>query len=335
MSITPMPPSLGPDADEHPAESLPTVVWAASIVAFLLVGLAVLAALTGRVAGLITAPVFLIGGIGILRRRVWSAYGLAMFQAAQLLSLLVVLSRGASPFAGTKMFAGAILAVAVLFFVSGRRLVAVGGKKGHVVPWTVLTGLTAIPAVLFVFLLPFAISTAAMENTLLVGDMILVRRPGPAVKRGDIIVFRYPMDIKQTFVKRAVGIPGDRIKVVDKQLYVNGVRLNEPYVYHMTDYIDSYRDNFPGEPNVHLYPPAQKMLEQNVRNGEVIVPDGFYFAMGDNRDSSLDSRYWGFVREEDVIGKPVMIYWSYERKSDLSGRQSEARIRWGRLFKPI
>jgi signal peptidase I len=331
----PMPVPLGPEADGQPAERLPTVVWAASIAAFLLVGLAVLAALTGQMAGLITAPVFLIGGIGIVRRRVWSAYGLAMFQAAQLLSLLVVMFRGASPFVGTQMLAGAILALAVLFFVSGRRLVASGGKKEHVVPWAVLTGLTVVPAVLFVFLLPFAMSSASMENTLVVGDMILVQRPGPVVKRGDIIVFRYPMDIKQKLVKRAVGIPGDRIKVVDKQLYVNGVKLNEPYVYHMTDYTDSYRDNFPGEPNVPLYPPARRMLEQNVRNGEVIVPDGLYFAMGDNRDSSLDSRYWGFVRKEDVIGNPVMIYWSYERKSDLSGRQTEGHIRWSRLFKPI
>jgi signal peptidase I len=200
--------------------------------------------------------------------------------------------------------------------------------RGAIAEWTVtilllLFGTTALVQA-------FVIPTGSMEDTLLIGDHLLVDKlayapagavskyllPYEPVKRGDIIVFRYPMDIKQTFVKRAVGVPGDRIKVVDKQLYVNGVKLNEPYVYHKTDYIDSYRDNFPGEPNVHLYPPAQKMLEQNLRNGEVIVPDGYYFAMGDNRDSSLDSRYWGFVPRENIMGKPLIIYWSYDAPTE-------------------
>ena len=109
----------------------------------------------------------------------------------------------------------------------------------------------------------------------------------------------------------------DRIKVVDKQLYVNGVKLDERlYVYHKTDYIDSYRDNFPGEPNVNLYQPAEKMLQTNVINGEVVVPENSYFAMGDNRDSSLDSRYWGFVPRDNIIGKPLLIYWSYDAPTE-------------------
>jgi len=200
--------------------------------------------------------------------------------------------------------------------------------RGAIAEWTVtilllLFGTTALVQA-------FVIPTGSMEDTLLIGDHLLVDKlayapagaiskyllPYEPIKRGDIIVFRYPMDIKQTFVKRAVGVPGDRIKVVDKQLYVNGVRLNEPYVYHKTDYIDSYRDNFPGEPNVRLYPPALRMLEQNVRNGEVIVPEGYFFAMGDNRDSSLDSRYWGFVPRENIIGKPLIIYWSYDAPTE-------------------
>jgi signal peptidase I len=172
----------------------------------------------------------------------------------------------------------------------------------------------------------FVIPTGSMEDTLMIGDHLLVDKlayapPGPVskyvipytdVKRGDIIVFRYPVDIQQTFVKRCIGVPGDRIRLVNKQLILNGRPVNEPYVYHKTEYIDSYRDNFPSQPNFPQYERGQAMLENNVKNGEVIVPPGHYFAMGDNRDSSLDSRYWGFVPRENIIGKPLIIYWSYD-----------------------
>ncbi|MDQ6664588.1 MAG: signal peptidase I [Acidobacteriota bacterium] len=176
----------------------------------------------------------------------------------------------------------------------------------------------------------FVIPTGSMEDTLLVGDHLLVDKlsyapagsiskhviPYEDVKRGDIIVFRYPIDIRQTFVKRCMGVPGDRLRVQNKKLFLNGKMLNEPYVVHKTEYIDSYRDNFPGDPNVPLYPPAQVMLEKDVQNGEVVVPPDHYFAMGDNRDSSLDSRYWGFVPRENIIGKPLVIYWSYDAPTE-------------------
>ena len=87
-------------------------------------------------------------------------------------------------------------------------------------------------------------------------------------------------------------------------------------MYHKTEYIDSYRDNFPGEPNVHVAESAIDMLTNHVENGEVVVPPGYYFAMGDNRDSSLDSRYWGFVPRENIIGKPLIIYWSYDAPTE-------------------
>ena len=85
---------------------------------------------------------------------------------------------------------------------------------------------------------------------------------------------------------------------------------------HKTDYIDPYRDNFPGEPYLHLSDRALEMLEKNVVNGEVVVPPNIFFAMGDNRDNSLDSRYWGFVPRENIIGKPLIIYWSYDATTD-------------------
>jgi signal peptidase I len=208
----------------------------------------------------------------------------------------------------------------------------------------------------------FVIPTGSMEDTLLVGDHLLVDKlayapSGPASKyilpytppkRGDIIVFRYPVDITQTFVKRCMGVPGDRIRVINKQVYLNGVKLDEPYKVHKTDYIDPYRDNFPSAPNASIFPGAIDMLEHHVVNGEVVVPPGYYFAMGDNRDSSLDSRYWGFVPRENIIGKPLIIYWSYDAPTaDLNNPDVSLRhvldlaehffskTRWNRTFRLI
>jgi signal peptidase I len=200
--------------------------------------------------------------------------------------------------------------------------------RGAIAEWTVTILLLLFGTTTLVQ--AFVIPTGSMEDTLLIGDHLLVDKlayapsgpiskyllPYENIKRGDIIVFRYPIDIRQTFVKRVIGIPGDHLRIENKQLFVNGVKLNEPYKYNKTDYIDSYRDNFPGDPNVHLYEPADAMLRDHVKNGEVIVPDHSYFAMGDNRDSSLDSRYWGFVPRENIIGKPLIIYWSYDAPTE-------------------
>jgi len=201
-------------------------------------------------------------------------------------------------------------------------------QRGFVAEWTVtiillLFGTTSLVQA-------FVIPTGSMEDTLRIGDHLLVDKlayspPGAVsqfllpyreVKRGDIIVFRYPVDPRQTFVKRAIGVPGDRIRLVNKQLILNGHVVDEPYVYHKTGYIDSYRDNFPSDPNVHVSESAVDMLTHHVQHGEVVVPPGYVFAMGDNRDSSLDSRYWGFVPRENIIGKPLIIYWSYDAPTD-------------------
>ncbi len=208
----------------------------------------------------------------------------------------------------------------------------------------------------------FVIPTGSMEDTLLIGDHLLVDKlayapdgpvskyllPYEAVRRGDIIVFRYPMDVSQTYVKRVVGIPGDRIRLSNKVVYRNGQPISEPYVYYKTDYIDSYRDNFPGEPNTRISEAAQEMLDKNVVNGEVVVPPGRYFAMGDNRDSSFDSRYWGFVPRENIIGKPLIIYWSYDAPTEQLASSSISldhaldlaqnfftKTRWRRTFRLI
>lgn len=209
---------------------------------------------------------------------------------------------------------------------------------------------------------PFVIPSGSMEDTLLIGDHLLVDKlayapggpvskyllPFREVERGDIIVFRYPVDTTQIFVKRAIGIPGDRIRIVNKQLFRNGVAVTEPYAYHKSDLVESYRDNFPDQAFVHLTDRAMEMLEHNVHNGELVVPPNSVFALGDNRDRSLDSRYWGFVPRENIIGKPVLIYWSYdtttERLSDptISFRHISdvfqhffSKTRWDRSFRLI
>jgi signal peptidase I len=155
----------------------------------------------------------------------------------------------------------------------------------------------------------YVIPTGSMENTLLVGDHVLVDKlayapsgdfgkhvlPYTEVKRGDLIVFRHPSKISDTLVKRAMGVPGDCLRMEKKQLFLNGKALDESrYVVHKTDYIDPQRDNF----------------------SDVIVPPGNIFAMGDNRDNSSDSRYWGFVPRENIIGKPLLIYWSYDATTE-------------------
>jgi len=165
-----------------------------------------------------------------------------------------------------------------------------------------------------------------MEDTLLVGDHVLVDKlvfsphgaaglalPYRDVRRGDVIVFRYPLNIGEDYVKRAIGIPGDHIRFVSQQLILNGKPVKEPYVKHIAPYPDTYRDNFPVRGGTPLWPRAMEMLENHVVNGELVVPPGYIFAMGDNRDDSQDSRYWGFVPRENIIGRPLVIYWSLQR----------------------
>src|SRR5262245_3753597 len=169
----------------------------------------------------------------------------------------------------------------------------------------------------------FIVPTPSMDTTVMVGDHMLVDKlsyspPGSVMryllpytepKRGDVIVFRYPMDIRQNYVKRVIGVPGDHIRIRDKVVSVNGKALTEPYTQHIFPGIEPYRDNFPSEPYGPVVDRAVQMLKDNVVAGDLVVPPENYFAMGDNRDNSLDSRYWGFVPRENIIGKPLVIFW--------------------------
>ena len=177
----------------------------------------------------------------------------------------------------------------------------------------------------------FVIPTGSMEDSLLIGDHLLVDKlayappgaisrhllPYQEVERGDIVVFRYPIDLDQIFVKRVVGVPGDRLRIVAKQLWINGSPAVEPYATFKTDFIEAYRDNFPAAArSVQVYEPAVRMLREHVVNGDLHVPDGNYFVLGDNRDQSLDSRYWGFVPREHIVGKPLLVWWSYDAPTE-------------------
>jgi signal peptidase I len=109
-----------------------------------------------------------------------------------------------------------------------------------------------------------------------------------------------------------IGLPGDRIRLVDKQVIRNGRALVEPYTQHVDTSIEPYRDRFPTRADSLTTPRGLDMFEHHVRGGEVTVPPDALFVMGDNRDNSADSRYWGFVPREYVVGKPLFVYWSYD-----------------------
>ena len=189
----------------------------------------------------------------------------------------------------------------------------------------------------------FKIPTPSMENNLLVGDHLLVNKfaygargsivdsilPLRDIHRGDIIVFKYPRELSKHYVKRAIGLPGDRVRVEDAQVYINGQPLTEPYKQMMDR---AYRVNFPPVPGDQAYDlDGISWYPKFLKGNEVVVPPNFFFAMGDNRDNSQDSRYWGFVPRELIVGKALIIYWSYESDSD-EYRRTEVGDRVHQVF---
>jgi len=201
----------------------------------------------------------------------------------------------------------------------------------------VITVVIAVFVITFV-VQAFRIPSESMENTLLIGDYLLVDKAhfGPAgiwrniipyqpIRRGDIVVFHYPLDPSQYFVKRVIGLPGDRIRLVRRRVFIDGKPLVEPYVIYQSPYPDFYRDNFPAGDSIaaHVGTKWYDEMRKLVEDDELIVPAGNYFVMGDNRDISDDSRYWGFVPRENIVGRPLVIYWSMRGLGD-SDDNSEA-----------
>ena len=222
-----------------------------------------------------------------------------------------------------------------------------------------VTGLFIITFTLQAFVIP----SSSMENTLLIGDHVFVDRImlapksnwlGPLIpyrhpRHDDIFVFVSPAEPGLYVVKRVIGVPGDRIKLRDGVVYRNGEQLDPSFVVRNGTY-NAYRDNFPTVPPTDydgVNPVWREALASRIDNGELVVPPNSIFAMGDNRDVSLDSRYWGFVPYENVIGRPMILYWSFQQPRDEYTRTSIAerlqflgtivlhffdQTRWSRMF---
>jgi signal peptidase I len=210
------------------------------------------------------------------------------------------------------------------------------------------------------------IPSGSMENTVLIGDHLIVSRIGYDAgipftpyhvplwrnpKRQQIIVFRAPLPDQgyPDFIKRAIGVPGDHLKIVNGQVFVNDKALDEPYALHNPEANESSVENFPARANEMSFIDRPEWLDElkaHTENGELVVPPGEYFMMGDNRDNSNDSRFWGFVPRQNIIGTPLIIYMSINAPEEVwepghigerFGTYLEAiihpsEIRWRRLF---
>jgi signal peptidase I len=167
---------------------------------------------------------------------------------------------------------------------------------------------------------PFRIPSASMEPTLLVGDFLLVNKevstgrfPALAtIQRGDLIVFHYPVDPAKHLVKRIVGLPGDRLRLRDGRVLIDGHALSEPYAFYLPSAADSYRDDFPRMDHADPAVDSRWWVQMHslVANGELTIPPDSYFVLGDNRNNSDDSRYWGLVPRAAIVGKPFLVYFS-------------------------
>ena len=176
----------------------------------------------------------------------------------------------------------------------------------------------------------FKIPTGSMENNLLIGDHLLVNKfifgptplaigravlPVRSIHRGDIVVFKYPDEPDRDFIKRVIGLPGETIELRNKKVHVNGQALDEPYIHFLTPPSNDYQE--------------VTSFDVRERFGPVTVPADSYFVMGDNRDNSQDSRYWGFMPRDYVKGKALFVYFSFGEGGGL------ANIRWSRLLHQI
>jgi signal peptidase I len=180
---------------------------------------------------------------------------------------------------------------------------------------------------------PFRIPSASMEPTLLVGDFLIVTKhnfpsrdhtpllPPATLRRGDIIVFRYPIDPSIHLVKRIIGLPGDHLRLRDDRVFIDDHPLDEPYARYQPGPADNFRDNFPRlqNPDPDVNSNWWIQMKQLVNRGELTVPPGQYFVLGDNRNDSEDSRYWGFVPASAIVGRPLLIYFSLAESDQPSG----------------
>lgn len=243
------------------------------------------------------------------------------------------------------VIAGLIGLVDILFFAPRR-------KKDQKMPIISEYARSFFPVLLIVFLLrsfiyePFRIPTGSLEPTLQIGDFILVNKFDyglrlPIIhkkilsigepKRGDILVFRWPPNPAVDFIKRVIGLPGDHVSYIDKTLYVNGQKIPQTF---LKDTEAQGEDNSvwdAKEYNENLLGVNHKIILNPLRASrdyeDIIVPPNMYFVMGDNRDDSADSRYWGFVPAENMVGKGSVIWLSWNNQTK--------RLRWDQMFRVI
>jgi signal peptidase I len=244
-------------------------------------------------------------------------------------------------------------------------------EKKHETPAELISSVALVlVAGLFIItfnLQAFEIPSSSMENTLLIGDHVFVDRitlapksrwVGPMLPyrdphRHDIVVFLSPAEAGLYVVKRIIGVPGDRIHLKDGVVYLNGQRQTEPYVIHDPNSYNPYRDNFPAVAptmGASVTPEWHLLMSNFIKDGDLVVPPDSYFAMGDNRDVSYDGRYWGFIPRENIIGRPMFIYWSFEtppdqyRKTSIADRIAfvfrvilhfPTQTRWRRMLKMV
>lgn len=195
----------------------------------------------------------------------------------------------------------------------------------------------------------FKIPTSSMENTLLVGDFLLVNKavygaeiPGTGIRlpafdephRGDVVVFNPPHEPAKNYVKRLVGIPGDTLEMHDKRLFINGTPFREPYARYEDRGGDAVHPDMRWQSNHLIAGPSQTYHPTRDNWGPIVIPDDRFFVLGDNRDNSEDSRYWGFVPRESIRGRPWLVYYSFDpaRSSRLPWLGS---VRWDRIGNAI
>jgi signal peptidase I len=242
-------------------------------------------------------------------------------------------------------------------------------KSGFLPAFQSLFSLIVIAIFIITFCVqPFRIPSESMESTLLVGDFLLVNKqttaldgaggllPAATIRRGDIIVFHDPINLSLHLVKRVIGLPGDRLYLRAGHVYINGLRLAEPYAVYRPSPPDNFRDNFPRlqSPDPDISSTWWIRMRNLIHNGELVIPPGSYFVLGDNRNDSDDSRYWGFVPRSAIVGKPLLIYFSlHQHEADDPGTWTRRAVpanpsrqpgkldavvdfaRWGRTFQVV
>ncbi len=302
------------------------IVRFAYVVALVLTGLAIMSSLATTLIIMPLCLIPLFAGLGLRRDQAGSAYGFALYQFSQLIFAVPSFPFVTEQQPGGWKFGSIVthLVLAGLFVLAGNSLANRGALRRLPLSWILVSTLSILP---FVFFQPFSIRTDSMAETLLKGDFILIRRvPRPIPVQGDLIVFAVPPDSSQMLVKRVIGVPGDRIRLVGSAVFRNGAPLRESYVTRNSDYHSLSSDSRLEEYSEN----------QGKADGEFLVPVNKYFVLGDNRDIFLARHNWGSVDFEDVIGKPVLIYNSVGENIEPRNNHAlnvDTRTRWRRVFR--